>query len=83
VSSSSLTGSDKDFSVMESYLQKFNTLDLKNPVLVGFGIKDKQTFKTACQFTNGAIIGSAYIKALENGSDIQQTTKAFIQSIIA
>jgi tryptophan synthase alpha chain len=83
VSSSSLTGSDKDFSIMESYLQKFNTLDLKNPVLVGFGIKDKQTFKTACQFTNGAIIGSAYIKALENGSDIQQTTKAFIQSIIA
>ena len=83
VSSSSLTGSDKDFSVMESYLQKFNILDLKNPVLVGFGIKDKQTFKTACQFTNGAIIGSAYIKALENGSDIQQTTKAFIQSIIA
>lgn len=83
VSSSSLTGSDKDFSVMESYLQKFNTLDLKNPVLVGFGIKDKQTFKTACQFTNGAIIGSAYIKALDNGSDIQQTTKAFIQSIIA
>ena len=83
VSSSSLTGSDKDFSVMESYLQKFNTLDLKNPVLVGFGIKDKPTFKTACQFTNGAIIGSAYIKALENGSDIQQTTKAFIQSIIA
>ena len=38
-------------------------MKLKNPLLVGFGIKDKQTFEAACKHTNGAIIGSAYIKA--------------------
>ena len=81
VSSSSLTGSDKDFSIMEEYLLRFQTLGLQNPVLVGFGIKDKSSFKKACQFTNGGIIGSAFIKALENSNDIQQATSAFIQSI--
>jgi tryptophan synthase alpha chain len=81
VSSSSLTGSDKDFSIMEGYLQRFQTLGLQNPVLVGFGIKDKTSFEKACQFTNGGIIGSAFIKALENSNDIQQATSAFIQSI--
>ena len=81
VSSSSLTGSDKDFSIMEGYLQRFKTLGLQNPVLVGFGIKDKTSFEKACQFTNGGIIGSAFIKALENSNDIQQATSAFIQSI--
>ena len=81
VSSSSLTGSDKDFSIMEGYLQRFQTLGLQNPVLVGFGIKDKSSFEKACQFTNGGIIGSAFIKALENSNDIQQVTSAFIQSI--
>ena len=81
VSSSSLTGSDKDFSIMEGYLQRFQTLGLQNPVLVGFGIKDKSSFEKACQFTNGGIIGSAFIKALENSNDIQQATSAFIQSV--
>jgi tryptophan synthase alpha chain len=81
VSSSSLTGSDKDFSIMEEYLLRFQTLGLLNPVLVGFGIKDKSSFEKACQFTNGGIIGSAFIKALENSNDIQQATSAFIQSI--
>lgn len=56
-------------------------MHLKNPVLVGFGIKDKQTFEAASRHTNGAIIGSAYIKALEKGGDITQITKEFLKSI--
>ena len=46
VSSSSITGSDKDFSPVEAYLQKLQSMNLKNPVLVGFGIKDKSTFNS-------------------------------------
>ncbi len=82
VSSSSITGSDKDFSPVEKYLQRLNSLKLKNPVLVGFGIKDKQTFSTACAHANGAIIGTAYIKALKQATDIDQATDSFIHSII-
>lgn len=82
VSSSSITGSDKDFSAVETYLQKLQGMHLKNPVLVGFGIKDKETFATAAKYTNGAIIGSAYIKALENSSDVEVSTKKFLDEIL-
>jgi tryptophan synthase alpha chain len=82
VSSSSLTGSDKDFLQVETYLQRLQAMKLNNPVLVGFGIKDKGTFNLACKYANGAIIGSAYIKALEGTQDIEGATKEFLQGII-
>jgi tryptophan synthase alpha chain len=82
VSSSSTTGNEKDFNAVEKYLQRLQNMQLKNPVLVGFGIKDKDTFNSACKYTNGAIIGSAYIKALQAGNDIEQATKDFLTGIL-
>ncbi len=82
VSSSATTGKDKDFNAVEVYLKKLQERKLKNPVLVGFGIKDKETFASACKYANGAIIGTAFIKALESADDIQITTKKFLQNII-
>ena len=82
VSSSSITGSDKDFSSVETYLQKLKAMNLKNPVLVGFGIKDKATFEAASKYANGAIIGSAYIKALEGTAGIEEKTKTFLDTIL-
>jgi len=82
VSSSSTTGSDKNMVDVKAYLQKIKNLKLKNSVLVGFGIKDKQSFETACTRANGAIIGSAYIKALENAKGIEAATKSFLHSIL-
>jgi tryptophan synthase alpha chain len=82
VSSSSTTGNEKDFDAVEKYLQRLQNMQLKNPVLVGFGIKDKDTFNTACKYTNGAIIGSAYIKALQNADDIEKATKEFLDTIL-
>jgi len=82
VSSSSITGSDKDFSAVENYLQKLKKMNLKNPVLVGFGIKDRATFATACKYANGAIIGSAYIRALDGGNDVEQKTREFLEAIL-
>ena len=69
VSSSSTTGRDKNMTDVKAYLQKIKNFKLKNPVLVGFGIKDKQTFETACENANGAIIATAFIKALESDTD--------------
>lgn len=83
VSSSSTTGSNKDINEQESYFKKLKDMNLKNPILVGFGIKDKQTFEAACKYTNGAIIGSAYIKALGNGEDVNTATKEFLQPLIS
>ena len=82
VSSSSTTGNNKDIADQSAYFKKLQNMELTNPILVGFGIKDRATFKTAGTYTNGAIIGSAYIKALENTTDIQATTKEFLNTIL-
>lgn len=81
VSSSSITGSDKDFTPVENYLKRLKEMNLKNPILVGFGIKDKVTFNAVCKYANGAIIGSAYIKAIENGN-VEEVTKNFLDGIL-
>lgn len=82
VSSSSTTGNEKDFNAVEQYLQRLQSMNLQNPVLVGFGIKDKATFTSACKYANGAIIGSAYIKALEGKADVEAATKEFLNTIL-
>jgi tryptophan synthase alpha chain len=83
VSSSSTTGSDKKTANPDEYLRKLKNLNLQNPVLVGFGIKDKASFDAVCQLADGGIIGSAYIKALENSADVNAATKDFLSSILA
>jgi tryptophan synthase alpha chain len=83
VSSSSTTGKDKNMNDVKVYLQKLKKLNLKNPVMVGFGIKDKQTFQTACENANGAVIGTAFIKALENDADVKKATEKFLNEIIS
>lgn len=82
VSSSSTTGSDTDATDTDKYLFRLKNLNLKNPILVGFGISNKQSFDTVCQQADGAIIGSAYIKALENSHDVNAATKSFLSSIL-
>ncbi|MBL7735591.1 MAG: tryptophan synthase subunit alpha [Chitinophagaceae bacterium] len=82
VSSSSTTGNEKDMSAQAGYFKKLRDMRLSNPVLIGFGIKDKPTFSAACLYANGGIIGSAYIRALGKGGDISSITKDFIHGIV-
>jgi tryptophan synthase alpha chain len=82
VSSSATTGKDKDFSKVALYLKRLKAFNLKNPFLVGFGIKDKESFDAVNEYANGAIIGSAYIKALNAGDEINTTTKTFLATIL-
>lgn len=81
VSSSATTGTDSDNSHQEAYFSRLRDMKLSNPLLIGFGIKDKETFDFACQYAAGAIIGSAFIKALAGTEDISGTTARFIQQI--
>lgn len=82
VSSSSTTGADKQMDLVQQYLQRLQSYKLNNPVMVGFGIKDKASFDAATAHANGAIIGTAYIKALEGSRDIVQSTKAFLETVL-
>jgi tryptophan synthase alpha chain len=81
VSSSSTTGGSNKPDLV-SYLNRLQKLQLKNPVLVGFGIKDKESFRSACVNSNGAIIGSAYIQAISGVKDVNEATKSFLSSIL-
>jgi tryptophan synthase alpha chain len=82
VSSYAITGAKTGISEAQiDYFKRIQAMKLKNPTLIGFGISDKETFDTACQYANGAIIGSAFIKALTKGHDVKEVAKAFITSI--
>lgn len=71
VSSASTTGAKSNFGKEQiDYFEKINSLGLTNPQIVGFGIRDAQTFKQATTTAKGAIIGSAFIQHLtEKGVD--------------
>lgn len=83
VSSSSTTGKDKNMNDVEAYLERLQSYKLKNPVLVGFGIKDKETFDVACKYANGAIIGTAYINALSQNKNIEEATSGFLSPVVS
>lgn len=83
VTSSSTTGTQQDFNEVEKYLQYLKTLQLSNPVLAGFGVKDKVTFDSVCKHCNGGIIGSAFIKALSSPTQkLHQTVANFVGDIL-
>ena len=82
VSSSSTTGKNKEINDQQVYFERLEKMGLNNPVLVGFGIRDKASFEAACQHANGAILGTAYIKALENGNSVAGATREFLDTIL-
>jgi tryptophan synthase alpha chain len=82
VSSSSTTGSGKKMDSVEEYLMRLKGYGLQNPVLVGFGIRDRETFDTACRHANGAIIGTAYIQQLKHSDEVEMATRDFLGSIL-
>ena len=82
VSSSSTTGNENDFEKVISYLSRLKSYGLKNPYLVGFGIKDKMTFDIVQPYANGAIIGSAFIKAISDTDHPEQSAIAFVQKVL-
>ena len=80
VSSYSVTGVKESFDKYQiEYFKRIKQLKLSNPLLIGFGISNNNTFKSACQNSNGAIIGSAYIKYIESYG--VSKTKDFIKLI--
>jgi tryptophan synthase alpha chain len=83
VSSNSTTGVKSGISeIQKNYFERINTFGFKNPRLIGFGISNAETFQNACQYAQGAIIGSAFVNSL--GLDLPLNTKVsqFIDSII-
>ena len=86
VSSYAITGTKTGISAEQiAYFERVSALKLRQPRLIGFGISDKTTYETACGHAQGAIIGSAFIKALTAGAaageDLTDTTHRFVRGI--
>jgi len=71
VSSASVTGAQNNFGdTQKDYFKRIANMQLNTPQLVGFGISNAETYLSAIRYSQGAIIGSAFIQFLEkNGVD--------------
>jgi tryptophan synthase alpha chain len=47
------------------YLRELSELNLQNPLMVGFGIRDAESFSAATSFAAGGIVGSQMLRVIE------------------
>ena len=81
VASASITGVKGDISNQQlEYFERIKAMNLESKLIIGFGISDKETFTTACNYANGAIIGSAFIRFLESNG--VEKTDEFVEGIL-
>ncbi|MEW6470373.1 MAG: tryptophan synthase subunit alpha [Bacteroidota bacterium] len=59
----------------EDYFKRIRDMGLRNPRLIGFGISDNKSFRKACEYAHGAIIGSAFIRALQDKVPVAEFIK--------
>ncbi len=79
VSASSTTGTRGSFAPEQlTYFQRLKEAKLKNPFLVGFGVANQETFRTACSYGAGAIVGSAFIQLLKSKGANEAAIAAFV-----
>ncbi len=84
VSSASTTGLKEKISAEQlQYFKRIHNLGLNNPVLVGFGISNRESFESASRYASGSIIGSAFIRAITRTDDLKTSISSFIKSIKA
>lgn len=82
VSSASTTGAQQDFDEQKrAYFKKIENMHLKNPRMVGFGISNQATFRAACEYASGAIIGSRFVSLLDEEKDPEQAIKRLLEDI--
>lgn len=82
VSSTSTTGKKIFFSKKkEEYFTALSSkIKFNLPLLIGFGISNQESFHWSCHYSEGAIIGSSFIKAIDE-FDIEKSLQRFLQYI--
>ena len=82
LSSSSTTGKDLDVSdAIGDYYKRVKDMNLNNPLIIGFGISDHQTFMRANEYANGAIVGTAFVKTIGDSTNYLAHIPAFVKKI--
>ena len=81
VSSAAVTGTQNSFDNKVEYFNRINAMNLKNPRLIGFGISNKSTLDIVNKYSSGAIVGSAFIKALQETKDVEKGVELLLQKL--
>lgn len=81
VSSSSTTGNENAVLKNENYLDRLASLNLKNPIFIGFGIKNKSDFENVTEKAQGGIIGTAFVKILLDKDNWETNASDFVKSV--
>ena len=81
VSSASTTGNNKGIFGAKDYLQRLKAMNLKSKTVVGFNVNNSESFDFVCDYSNGAIIGSAFINAIEKSNNLHQDIDLFVKTI--
>lgn len=83
VSASSITGAkDGSFSKDQlAYFERLKKMKLSNPFLIGFGISTQSTFRKACAYASGAIVGSAFINLLKDARQPDKEIADFVHDL--
>ena len=64
----------------EKYFERIKSMDLKSPIIIGFGISNAETFDKATQYAQGAIVGTAFVRMLDE-LDYENKIDNFIKNI--
>ncbi len=81
LSSSATTGKNLQVSTdTTTYFSRIKDMELNNPVVIGFGISDNETFLRATDYADGAIVGSSFVRLLGEEA-YQDKIPVFIQKI--
>ena len=82
VSSASTTGTKGiNTDILAEFTAKIKNAGVQSPRLIGFGISNKQSFENACRYANGAIIGTAFIKAISDKGGLEEKIRSFVATI--
>ncbi len=82
VSTASTTGKDgANINHAKEYFDRVESLGLKNKRLIGFNVKDQASYEFAASNSDGAIIGSAFVKAISKEGELKENIQEFIKGI--
>jgi tryptophan synthase alpha chain len=84
VSSAATTGAQQSFDEQkQAYFTRINTMSLRNPRMIGFGISNRETFRAACNNASGAIIGSRFVSLLAESDSPDDAIKKLLEIILS
>ena len=82
VSSAATTGAQKEFDeAKQAYFSRINSMQLKHPRMIGFGISNRQTLESAQANAAGAIIGSKFVSLLDEYKAPQPALEALFKAL--